>query len=156
MWRFVITCVTAWSFWLLLFWPGIMTPDSLNQWSQMLSGQLDDWHPPFHTMMNWMITNIWLSPASIAITQILALSLAVGYGLQLLWRNGVPEWAAWIICLLVALSPVNGVLVVTILKDVATAHRYPSCLYSCTKWSFLEEIGLSNHGRGYCWELPPP
>jgi len=95
-----------------------MTPDSLNQWSQMLSGQFDDWHPPFHTMMNWMITNIWLSPASVAITQILALSMAVGYGLQLLRRNGMPEWAAWIICLLFALSPVNGVMVVTILKDV--------------------------------------
>jgi hypothetical protein len=95
-----------------------MTPDSLDQWSQMLSGQLDDWHPPFHTMVNWLITRVWLSPASIAMTQILALSLVVGYGLHLFRRNGMPGWAAWIVCLLFALSPINGVMVVTILKDV--------------------------------------
>ncbi len=31
---------------LLIFWPGVISPDSLWQYAQALSGHYEDWHPP--------------------------------------------------------------------------------------------------------------
>ena len=46
----------------------------------MTTGTYDDWHPVFHTWTNWLITRIWLSPAAIAIAQIVTLSAVLGMG----------------------------------------------------------------------------
>jgi hypothetical protein len=63
---FALPSFVIWSFYLLSFWPGSMSPDSLDQWKQVLNGQLKDWHPVFHTMNIWLITRIKLSPATVA------------------------------------------------------------------------------------------
>lgn len=115
---YALPCASAWTVWLLIFWPGLMSPDSLDQWGQMLSGSLNDWHPAFHTMTNWLITRVWLSPAAVGLAQILALSSVVGWGLTRLQRLGAPRAALWASCALFALSPVNGTMVITLWKDI--------------------------------------
>ena len=37
--------VTVSAFWTAVFFPGIMSPDSINQWQQAASGQYTNWHP---------------------------------------------------------------------------------------------------------------
>ena len=53
-------CIAVWAVYLLAFWPALMTDDSIDQWFQVLTGQLTGHHPPFHTMLNWLVTRLWL------------------------------------------------------------------------------------------------
>jgi hypothetical protein len=88
--RYALPCAIVWSIYLLAYWPGLMSYDSLQQWEQMTTGQLDNWHPAFHTMSNWLITRLWLSPAAVALTQIATLSLLVGWTVARIRRLGAP------------------------------------------------------------------
>jgi hypothetical protein len=76
--RYALLCFVFWSIYLATFWPGVLSNDSIDQWRQMLSGCFFYWHPVFHTLTNWLITRIWLSPATIVKAQIVALSAIAG------------------------------------------------------------------------------
>ncbi len=108
----------VWSYYLWVFWPGLMTWDSFDQWSQMTTGRYDAAHPVLHTWTNWLLTRLWLSPAAVAIGQIVALGAVAGWGLALMRRRGMPRWLAVATCLGFALMPCNGALVITLWKDV--------------------------------------
>src|SRR5262249_58527353 len=58
---------------LLTFWPGLMSADSLDQWRQILTREFNDWHPAFHTLTHWLITRPWGSPAADAGRQVVVL-----------------------------------------------------------------------------------
>ena len=75
---YALPCVLVWSVWWLVFWPGLMSGDSLNQWLQLTTGQYSDVHPVFHTFSNQVLTRPWHSPAMVAGAQVLALAGAVG------------------------------------------------------------------------------
>jgi hypothetical protein len=114
-------CIAIWSIYLLAFWPGLMTFDSLDQWQQILTGRLNDAHPFFHTITNWLITRIWLSPSMVALAQIMALSVIAGLILMRIRQWGAPRWVVWLTCLMVAVLPANGILVNAVWKDIPYA-----------------------------------
>lgn len=143
---YALPCALTWTIWLLIFWPGLMSPDSVNQWSQMLSGNLNDWHPAFHTLTNWMITRLWLSSAAVALAQIAGLSGVVGCGLARIRRLGTPTPVVWATCALFSLSPVNGTMVITLWKDIP----YSICVLALTL--LVLEIAASNGA----WLEPRP
>jgi len=116
---FALPSFLVWSFYLLSFWPGSMSPDSMMQWKQVLNGHLRDWHPAFHTMNLWLLTRMKLSPATVAIAQIIALGSAMGWALSVLQRYGISKAILWITSLFFALCPVNGFMVITLWKDIA-------------------------------------
>jgi hypothetical protein len=111
-------CAAGWSCYALAFWPGLMTVDSMNQWGQMKAWTLNNGHPAFHTLLNWLFTRVWESPAMVVMAQIAGLSLAFGLAMQELARWGVPRWGLALVSLLFALSPVNGAMVITLWKDI--------------------------------------
>lgn len=115
---YTLTLSLGWFVFLFSYWPGIMTSDSTDQWHQMLIGKFEDMHPAFHTLTNWLITRIWLSPAAVAIAQIIAFSLVIAWGLSLLRKYGAPGWLPWFVIALLLISPANGLIVVTLWKDV--------------------------------------
>ena len=115
---FTLPIFLVWSIYLLVFWPGSMTTDSLGQWREVVSGQFTDFHPAFHTLSIWLITRLWFSPAAVALAQILALSGLVGWGVSLFHRWGAPGWLTWLVVGLMAISPVNGMMIVTLWKDI--------------------------------------
>jgi len=112
-------CYMVWTIYLLAFWPCSMSPDSLSQWNDALSGHFRDWHPAFHSMNFWLIAQLWRTPSAIAFTQIFFLGLTVAWGLRIIRKLGVPQIFIIISCLLLALSPVNGFMIITLWKDVA-------------------------------------
>jgi hypothetical protein len=116
---FALPSFVLWLFFLLSFWPGSLSPDSLDQWKQVLNGHLRDWHPAFHTMNIWLVTRIVMSPATVAITQIIALGSTAGWALSVFQQYGVPKKVLWCTSLLFALWPVNGFMVITLWKDIA-------------------------------------
>ncbi len=116
---FALPSFAVWHFYLLAFWPGSMSPDSFDQWQEVLSGNLRDWNPAFHTMSIWLVTRIKLSPATVAVAQIIALGSTAGWALSVLQRYGIPKIVLWVTSVLFALWPVNGFMVITLWKDVA-------------------------------------
>jgi hypothetical protein len=111
----------AWSVYLLAFWPGVMSSDSLDQWGQILTGVYNDWHPVFHTLTMWLLTRLVESPAIVAATQIAVLSGVVGWALASMRRIGMSHRLAWTISGVVALLPANGITVITLWKDIPYA-----------------------------------
>lgn len=118
---YALPCVIIWSFTLLVFWPGLMSADSVDQWGQMLSGRYYNYHPAFHTLTMRVLTLLWLSPAAVALAQIAALALAFGLTLHELALLGVNRWVQAFLTVLFALSPVNNLMVITLWKDIPYA-----------------------------------
>lgn len=116
---FAIPSIIVWFFYLAAFWPGSMSPDSFDQWRQLHNGHLKDWHPAFHTMTLWLITRIYLSPALVAAVQILTLASVIGWVLSVFLQYGVSRRILWCTSILCALWPINGLMVITLWKDVA-------------------------------------
>jgi hypothetical protein len=103
---------------LAIFWPALMSNDSLAQWSQMLTGRYTDMAPAFHTLTIWLVTRIWLSPAAVALAQVLALGLVVAWSLDRLRQWGMPRGLAWTTAGGLALLPATGILAITLWKDI--------------------------------------
>jgi hypothetical protein len=123
-----IPCLLTGFIYLLTFWPGVMNIDSIVQWTQVLTGKYSDAHPVFHTFLIWLVTRIWLSPAAISITQVLAFSITAGWGFSLLERMGLPQKIVWAFAIIFALFPPNGLMMVTLWKDVP----YSICILGLT------------------------
>ena len=118
---FSLPMLGVWFFYLLTFWPGEMSPDSIVQWGQILSGQFTDTHPAIHTMLLWLLTRTWLSPAPIAVFQILLVSFSIAWGLKLLVELGINLPSAWLLAFIFAFSPINSTIVISIWKDIPYA-----------------------------------
>ncbi|QSQ25079.1 DUF2029 domain-containing protein [Pyxidicoccus parkwayensis] len=104
--------------WLLAVFPGMMSSDSTSQWTDALSGNMDEAHPLFHTFTIRLLQKVWESPAMVALAQILALGAVLAWAGASLARAGSPRWVIVLTGALMALAPINGTLVVTLWKDI--------------------------------------
>ncbi len=116
--KYALPCAGIWLLYCLAYFPGQMSSDSLDQWGQMLRFDFNDDHPAFHTLSNWLITRLWLSPAAVALAQIITMSVLIGSGLSKLRALGVSPAVLWMACGLFALSPVMGMTTITLWKDI--------------------------------------
>ncbi|MFN0060494.1 MAG: hypothetical protein ACKVX7_18710 [Planctomycetota bacterium] len=115
---FMLPCAIVWTVCLLAYWPALMSSDSIDQWEQVLQGRFYDDHPALSTILLWVASRVAQTPAVAGVMQIAALSVLTGWGLWRFVAAGGPRWVAWLTCLLIALSPVNAPLAVTLWKDV--------------------------------------
>jgi hypothetical protein len=118
---YMLPMILLWGFTLLVFWPGIMSGDSITLWSQNLVGEFSDWQSAFYAVVLAGLMKIWYSPAFIAILQILLFSLLVAWGLKALQDEGVSKIVLWGISLLFALSPINNLYANTLWRDIPYA-----------------------------------
>ena len=116
--RFGLPCAAVWVVYLLALWPGILTEDSIEQWTDMTSGVIRGYHSPLQTILHWLLTRLWLSPAIIVLAQIAALSAAYTMVAAECAARNAPRWLLAATTLLVAALPANGFIVVTLWKDV--------------------------------------
>lgn len=66
--------------WLLGYYPGSFSPDSIAQYTQAISGKYDDWHPAWHTLVFFTFPlKVFKVPASIIVMQILYFALILGF-----------------------------------------------------------------------------
>lgn len=116
---FALPMFIVWLGYLLVFFPGVLSPDTIHQF-RMLHGleAVIDWHPPIHTFLMKGLLALWNSPAIVALTQMAVLSVVVGWGLGELVAYGLPLRAAWLVAGWFALSPVNGIMSITLWKDI--------------------------------------
>ena len=95
-----------------------MSHDSIIQWRQIATNNIVDYQPALHTLFMWVITRISFSPALIAIVQIFILALSAGWFLKNIHNWGVSKVWIWTAAIIVACSPINIVLSITIWKDI--------------------------------------
>ena len=110
--------IIIWVFFLLIFFPGITNEDLIVQWQQVASNQYTDHHPLLYTLLIGLVSRVYNSPASVVITQILMVSLALAWGFAELERMGVSRKFLWGMAALSAILPVNILTTVTLRKDV--------------------------------------
>ncbi|MFQ3545400.1 DUF6020 family protein [Halobacillus rhizosphaerae] len=115
---YAIPCIAVWLLYLAGFYPGNMSPDSLSHWRQIHTHEFSNWHPVIYTWFMMLLTSVWESPAVVALAQIVILAVIFGYGMFSLERSGLPRKWIWLITILFALSPINGIYSVILWKDV--------------------------------------
>jgi len=116
---FGIPPLLVWSVYLLAFWPGFLSPDSVYQFEQIAQRNINDWHPAIHTLVMAVITFPWFSPAPVVIVQILILSGLIGWGLSQVQKSGVSIWLTGAVSLFLAFSPGLSLIILNPWKDVA-------------------------------------
>jgi hypothetical protein len=115
---YTLPMIGVWGIYLLTFFPGMMSTDSFDQWTQLVTGQFNNAHPVFHTLTMWLVTRVWFSPAAVALFQIICLALTVAWGIRVLDEQGIPRWASWGLSVLFAILPINGNMVIALWKDI--------------------------------------
>jgi hypothetical protein len=116
--KYVVPIMLVWLVYLLAFYPGMMSADSMDQWGQVLSGRFVDHHPAFHTFLIWLLTRLYFSPTVVAIAQIISLAIVAGLWFAFFESLGIRRWLIWITALVFAVIPVNGTMVNTLWKDI--------------------------------------
>lgn len=104
--------------WWLAYYPGIMTPDSLDQWRQAISHSYSDAHPFTSSLVMSFFRAIYDTPAWISLLQVIIMSGTIGLTLGYCVRRGVSKYIVGTLLAGFALWPVFGIYTVTIWKDI--------------------------------------
>lgn len=92
-------------------YPGGVNYDVSNQWRQVHSGEYNNWHPLFHTLLMWLLTRIADNYSFMVLVQIIVFAGLMAYLTATLHRVGVPAWLALVVHTLVVVSlPVRNTL----------------------------------------------
>lgn len=109
--------LVSWGAWWLVFFPGIISYDPLVQWGQLQTGQLEDWHPAFHSGWLWLLGGPFGSLAPVGAVQAVLFAAVLGKVLEELGAWKVPGWARWMVVAWATLSPAWGSNVIAAWKD---------------------------------------
>ncbi len=103
---------------LLMFYPGVSTYDSIFQWDQVFRFHINNWHPAYHTILIWLISRLWFSPAAMSLFQITVFSIVTMVGLKTFKSLQVPTPLLIVLAFFISVVPINGIMEVTQWKDV--------------------------------------
>lgn len=149
-------------------YPGSLTPDSIDEIGQILSGKYSNHHPfyftiliyPFITIGINLFNDINIGVALYNIFQILVLSAAFSYSISTLYRIGVSKKLLLIITIIMALLPYNIIFSFTVWKDVlfgaaflfftVTLYRYFNKILPYKKSKLFQVILIFISGLAIC------
>ena len=130
----------------LAYYPGILAYDSYIQIEQIFSGQYNDHHPLFHTLMIKFFLNIGKNVfnslnAGIAVyslAQIVFLAAVFSYGIFCLYKRGY-RILSFVILGVEALFPFNGFMAVSVTKDISFAIFFLLAVNALSELVFAED-----------------
>ena len=122
-----VILLCCWLPWFLYNFPGVMTPDSISQYSQAmgLTGYSDH-HPFAHTLLirlflslgMALFNNVYAAIACYTVFQMVLMALLLCYCLCVLYRYGAGKKLCFLFLIFYACVPYNGSFAVTMWKDV--------------------------------------
>lgn len=122
-----VILLCCWLPWFLYNFPGVMTPDSISQYSQAmgLTGYSDH-HPFAHTLLiklflslgMALFDNVYAAIACYTVFQMVLMALLLCYCLCVLYRYGAGKKLCFLFLIFYACVPYNGSFAVTMWKDV--------------------------------------
>ncbi|PWB50241.1 MAG: hypothetical protein C3F13_17390 [Anaerolineales bacterium] len=103
----------------LSFYPGVMSFDSISQWHQLSTLHINNWHPAISTILMWLLTRLWYSPAVVSLFQVIFAAIIIGYGLTSLYSGTrLPGFIFIVLGILISADPLVAIINVTLWKDV--------------------------------------
>ena len=105
----------------LVFYPGIFTPDSMNQFDQARSGEFEDWHPPIMAALWFVFERVHDGPEPLFFTHLLLFWIGIWAVSDALARVGA-RWSA--LLPLIGLAPFVFNYLGLLWKDVALAAAW--------------------------------
>lgn len=107
--------------WISAYYPGSFSPDSIVQYGQALSGDYNDWHPVWHTIVFFTLPlKIFGNPVAIIILQNIYFSLLMGYLALTVYEIGNIK-IAFLSVFFILLNPYTGYIMLYPWKDVGFA-----------------------------------
>ncbi len=103
---------------LLAFYPAQMSPDSVTMYDGIIQHHWSNAHSVLIGWFLWPFMQIWSTPAWAPFFQILALAAALSFVFSELARWGVSQRIIWLAAMLVAILPINPIMVTHFWKDV--------------------------------------
>ena len=121
-WMFFSGAAVVYSGYLLLFWPGIMSVDSLNIWrAAWLPDVMINDHPALNILWYTFLLHLWNNVAVVPVSHILLLSLLIGMVFNFCHRQGVRlRWLLPCYFLLLGSLPI-GLYNLNLWKDIPFA-----------------------------------
>jgi len=122
-----VICLVCWMPYFLYLYPGVMTPDSINQLEQAMGMvEYSNHHPWIHTLIIKLWFNIGtglggsnnLGIALYTLFQMIIGGVSFGYVSATLNRLKIKKWFIYLTIAFYALVPYNAVFAVTVWKDV--------------------------------------
>ncbi len=112
-------CLLIMGLYLVGYYPGGYSSDSVIQWFQLSSLNFQDQHPALHTLILFALSRIVNSPIFLLCVQMLCFALAVGYTSATLhrWHFPLPLWLSFTLYL--CLSPGISNMMSFLWKDCA-------------------------------------
>lgn len=108
--------------WLLAFWPGVMSVDSLNIWrAALLPEVMINNHPFINELWYFFLSRFWLNTAIVPIIQIVLLSCLIAVTFYAAAMRGVSLWLVFLCYLFVLFSVPVGLYTATLWKDIPFA-----------------------------------
>lgn len=144
-----LLCLLCWLPYFLYQYPGIMTPDSINQFEQVLGLiPYSNHHPWVHTLLIKLLYSIGRLFTSDMVTalsfytffQMCIMALAVSYFIQTLRQLHIRNLICFFVTLFYALIPYHAVFAVTLWKDILFAAAL--LFFSCSLLRLKQEIRL--------------
>ena len=145
---YALPCLLVWSIYLYAYWPGVMTSDSFDQWGQAHNlALLNDWHPVGHTLLIFLLTRLWDTPAVVMLAQTLAMALAWGWAMAFFDRQGVTRKVLLPLTLVFALLPYNGIMLVSLWKDIPYSVATLLLVFLLGRVAFSQGQWLESRGH---------
>lgn len=116
------------SLWLIAFYPGLMTPDSIDHWAQAKSFGFNNHHPYLYSLIIGILQRIIYSPAFIAIIQIIIAAGIPAFFINLLLKKGYKKIPLIVLFLIYTLLPCVGLFNITLWKDIAYTNMIFLCI----------------------------
>lgn len=121
-WLLLGGAVTAYSFWLVAFWPGVMSVDSLKIWRAALLPELflND-HPVLNVVLYMYLVQFWQNPAVVPIAHIALMALLTAHIFYSITNQGVSlRLLLPFYCVLIFSIPI-GLYNIVLWKDIPFA-----------------------------------
>lgn len=148
----------------VLEYPGTLTPDSISQMNQLMSGSYSNHHPYWHTVVIKLFVNLGMAlfgdinhgVAVYCVFQILFMTASFAYVVVTLYQSNVPRKVVLAVFALYALAPYHIYFSFTVWKDVLFAGAillFVTALYrilkSVGKHSWCDYVVLALGGLGF-------
>jgi hypothetical protein len=119
---FFLVFISSYLLWWLAFFPGNMSPDSISQWREALSGEFTNASPYFYATILYVLRFFFDSPAVMGLFQLTFLSVVLASFFNFAWKSGIKKPYILISAFVYILLPHFGVYNVTLWKDVLFAY----------------------------------
>lgn len=137
-------------FLLLIFYPGIITYDGDNQWSQIVNNNISNSHPFFSTYFMLLLSKIWNKPTIVLMFQVFIFSYFWTFICKNIRKNNPNSFKKELIyTIIISFIPIISLYSITLWKDILYSYYLMFTVYyvykgikNNFKYNYLELFNL--------------